>query len=223
MSRVGRISYATNGDEKGRDPTRRHYIGATIFIFFSALVFFYWAGFPLNNTVFEHGHPNLASELPGLFKSSRYTYEWWLLWALSMNALPPLLLAIALTETRVEEYAVVHGMVSGLMLIVSGTVFVLLYIQSCINCNTAFSVASTWCNDYRYCCAYFSITQEAIERCPNSTPCIPDITSDMLGLNGEYVQHIIFALVFAAMALAHLGVKDRMSRFGVFTNQQQQQ
>jgi len=202
-----------------RDPTRRHFIGGTIFIIFSALVFFYWAGFPLNNTVYEHGYPSLASELPGPFKSSRYHYEWWLVWILSLNALLPLLLAFSLTDNRVEEYARLHGFLAALLLVANGIVGILLLISWCIRCNTVYSAASTWCNDYRYCCAQFGNgIQETIDRCPNTTPCSPDVMTNELSVNGEYVHHMVFSLVFFLMALAHLGVKDSLSKFGVFTN-----
>lgn len=202
-----------------RDPTRRHFIGGTIFILFSALVFFYWAGFPLNNTIYEHGYPSLASELPGPFKSSRYHYEWWLVWILSLNALLPLVLAFSLTDNRVEEYARFHGFLAALLLVANAIVGILLLISWCFRCNTAYSAAATWCNDYRWCCAQFGNgLQETIDRCPNTTPCAPDVMSNALSVNGEYIHHMVFSLVFFLLALAHLGVKDSLSKFGVFTN-----
>lgn len=201
-----------------RDPTLRHYVGGTIFIIFSTLVFFYWAAFPLNNTIFQNGYPSLSSELPGPFKSSRYHYEWWLIWILTLNALLPLLLAFCLTENKVEEYARFHGFLAALLLIANVIVGLLLLISWCIRCNTAYSAASSWCNDYRWCCANFGLNQEAIERCPNTTPCVPDVMSSMLSVNGEYVQHMVFSLIFFLMALSHLGVKDSLAKFGIFTN-----
>jgi hypothetical protein len=202
-----------------RNPTRRHYIGGTIFIILHAVIFFHWAGFAANNTIFEYGHPTLGSELPGPLKSSRYTYEWWLVWTLSLNGLSPLLLAISLTENKVEEYARLHGFVSALLLVISGVVFILMLIQWCINCNTAFSSASTWCNDYRWCCAHFGASQEAIERCANSTPCIPDVVSSALSVNGEWITHMVHAFVLTLLNLASLAVKDSLSKFGIYTNQ----
>ena len=199
------------------NPTRRHYIGGIVFIVISLLVFLYWAGVPLLNTQFFHGYSRLGSPTVE-FRSARYGWDWWTIWLLTLNGLAPLLLARALTENKIQEYSRAHGFIVALLLLVNLWCFAVLSIRWCAFCNRSGTPGSTACNDYRYGCVYFGASTENTHWCPNGIGCTPAVTSGDLYRNAEYFQHWLFSIIFFLMAFLHLGVKDSLAKFGLFSN-----
>lgn len=222
--RIGQTNNGnSNGKKTGRSPTYRHFVGGTLFAFFTLAIFFYWAAFPLLNTLFIHGYPRFAiPPSPNEFKSARYGYDWWLIWILTLNGILPLLLMMSMMENRIQEYARVYFFIAAFIAIADIVVFVWLLGRACFTCNIYNTPQNTACNDYRWCGVPgfgfgMGSTAEGREWCPNVGPFNPPVAS--AHLNAEYTQHIIFAGVFSILALLHLAQSRTLTRYGIFTNE----
>lgn len=156
-------------------------------------LFTYWAAWPLWDTIFIFGFPLLGIPPgPGPFYSNRYGYQWWFLFFMIGNLLPPLFFFVAANNKR----SVIMGwLYLAIILLVAITNFVSLCVFVGVwlfDCNNQFWFNSegSICNSYQYCCSQFG---GASNTCPNTTPCPYSIT---LYANHEFIQHMIFGLVF---------------------------
>ena len=202
---------------KRRSPTRRHFIGGVIFIIFNLLLFTYWASFPLLNTKFFHGTTKLGTT-SAEFRSARYGWDWWTVWLLTLNGLAPFLLAMALTENRVPEFAKTHGFVTALLLLINVWCFAVLSIRWCAFCNREGVPGSTACNDYKFCGVYFGASENQ-QWCYNSIPFTPSVNSSELKRNQEYFQHWLFSIFFFILSFWNLGIQKSLTDFGIFSNE----
>lgn len=194
----------------------RHYVGGCLFVLFSSLVFLYWVCVPLNDTQFTYGYPRLATPpSPNGFKTSRYGWDWWLIWVLTLNGLLPILLAFSLMKSNYKEFSKIHIFLAAIWTFGNLVLFFWLWIRSCFNCNTGYSFYNSACNDPRWCCKYFGATPDAAEWCPNTTPCVPDVTD--LAITPQYFQHWLFSMFFALLSLFHVFVNKSLSDNGLFT------
>ena len=209
ISPAGSTGGAEDSDSSSSGPPLRRYIGATLFLFFSAAFWFYWAAFPLVNTIFVDGYP--SNHFGDRFVTARYTWEWWNVWLLTLNALIYLMFALALMNNTIEEYARVHKFFAIMGIVVNLYVVAILTVTWLLFCNTSFSLGSS-CNDYRACCVYFP----SVDWCPNTVPCVPNVVSGDLRRNAEATQHWAFALVFFLMACWHTSINGDLKEFGVF-------
>jgi hypothetical protein len=198
----------------------RHYVGATLFLFFSGGFFFYWMAFPLVNTVFFDGLAQLGTPPPPgqteqwSYRTARYGWDWWLVWLLSLNGLLPMMLAWAMAHSGIEQFARLHAWFAKVGLVVNVVVVVILTIRWGVNCNNGFSGGNTACNDARWCCRFFPSPW-----CPNGAPCgydvAPDITSEALVRSQEMLQHWAFGFVFFVFACWHVSINTDLREFGV--------
>lgn len=186
----------------------RRFVSAYIGIFAHAALFFYWSAFPLVNTIFVTGIPQLGTSAE--YVSARYATDWWMVWLLTLNALLPITLAWAITNNRIEEWTRIHEFFSKFAVWINLIVFVVLTVRWPIFCNTPFSVASTACNDYRWCCVFFPSVW-----CPNTTPCNPAVTLGSLERNQEMIAHWGFSLAFLVLAVWNRGWNTELRSFRV--------
>jgi hypothetical protein len=189
----------------------RRYVTAALFVLLSAGILIYWTAFPLVNTIFFDGYPQPGSPpAPGPYRSARYTADWWMVWLLGLNWFLPMMLAFAMTNNSIEEYARLHKYFATLAMLVNLVVIVVLTVQWVFFCNTTFPFLGRACADYRLCCVYFPG-----EWCSNTTPCIPNVVSGDLAQNHEMFQHWVFGFVFLVMAYWHRSINSDLKEFGL--------
>lgn len=193
-------------------PTRV-YISVAFFIILSGGLYQYWLTVPCVNSLFPRFYPRLGSELPGPFLSTPMhdNWDWWIFAVTHWNALPPMVLAMAVTHRSLHEYAFAHSFVSvwaflaNLFVIVAGAVRWVGF------CNTSGSGYSTSCNSDLWCCVYWPS-----EWCPNNGACIftsgAVIAAGDLHRSPEMTQTWAFAFVFFLMAFWHLRINHSLGR-----------
>lgn len=193
-------------------PTRL-YIALTLFILLSGGLYWYWLAFPCVNTQFPEFYPRLGSELPGPWFSTLYgdNWDWWMYLITNWNALPPMLLTMAITHRSIREYAFAHAFVCLWALLENLFVIIAGAIRWVGWCNTSGSAASTACNSYLWCCVYWPNAW-----CPNNGVCTfssgASVTSADLHRNSEMTQTWAFAFVFFVMAVWHIQVNFTLRR-----------
>ncbi len=205
------MSYSPSGSyvepERPHVPLR-HYVVATFILFFTAAFYWYWRTFPMINTRFTHGYPQAATV--ALFQSARHSFNWWLVWGLSLNGLLPQLLAFALANSDIHELTRFHKWVAGWLYITNRVLIVLLSAQWLFLTNNAIAGIASAFNDYRWCCVYFPSPW-----CHNAIACTPTVSSAALSINFEGLQHWAFAWVFALISSWHLTLNANLREFGV--------
>lgn len=186
-------------------------LGISVAIIYTGL-YAYWAAFPLWNTVYIYGYPLLAiPPSPGPFYSSRYSYQWWFVWMLASNIAPPLLFLIA-ANFRKSTLASSAFYWLNVLVVIASTASLLCFVYVWIfDCNYGWS-SNSICNDYRYCCEQFA---NAPSICPNTTPCPPG--NVRLYPNPDFIQHLIFALIFTLLASVMSWIYYRMRKYKVIT------
>lgn len=198
-------------DEVGsaRVPLRR-YIQVFVFIFAYTGFWFYWGAFVLINTQYTDGNPQLGT--PGTsYLSARYNlWDWWPVWALGLNVLLPLSLAMAVADNTVEEWARLHRWFCSASFGVNIVVFLWLTVAWGVVCNNAYSGAHSACNDGRWCGVHYPSPW-----CPNNSPFTPPVSSGDLTRNQEMTTHWAFALVFLLLGTWHRSFNDDLREFGV--------
>lgn len=219
--RIGKGISPEDGDPVGESeiPTRAFYM-ATVFIFFSGAFYFWWLSIYGINTVFFEGYPQLGTLLPGELFSTRYTrWYWWMVYLISWNAAPPMLLAMALTHNRVREWAQVHQFFCIWLLVSNLVALITLSVLWVIATNNSFSGASTAANDYLYCCVFWPNSW-----CPNNSPCTFNpafllTSSSQLSRNEEMTAHWAFCFVFFLFSYWHLKYSENLRKnYGVLDN-----
>jgi hypothetical protein len=198
-------------------PPIRVYIGVTLFILMSAILYWYWLAFVCVNAQFPEFYPRLGSELPGPWFSTLYgeNWDWWIYWLTNLNALPPMLLAMAVTHNKLREYAYAHAFVCVWIMLENLFVIIVGAIRWIGWCNNSNSAAATACNSYLWCCVYWPNAW-----CPNNGACTFSsgaiVTSADLHRNSEMTQTWAFAFVFFVMAVWHIKVNYSLRRnFGL--------
>lgn len=184
----------------------RRYVGPVMFLLLSAGVFFYWSGIVLLNTTWYTGYTRCTQ-----YVSSRYSFEWWVVWLLTLNAIPILLFALSLANNTVEEINRLHKWFSTMFIVVNGLVFILLAILWGVFCNSSITGGAA-CNDYRWCCVNFPSVW-----CPNAVPCNPAVVGSELSRNAEMTQHFIFSVVFGFIALFFVKINNDLREFKIFS------
>lgn len=187
----------------------RHYVIASLLLFFTASFYWYWRTFPLVNTRFTHGYPDTSS---GLFQSARYSFHWWLIWGLSLNGLLPTTLAFAMAFNDIRELTRFHKWVAGWMWIINRVLIILLTVQWVAMTNNAISGIASAFNDYFWCCVYFPS-----QWCPNAIACTPNVAASALSINREGLQHWAFAWVFAVISSWHLALNANLREYKVLS------
>lgn len=196
-----------------RDVPVRVFIGIVIFLLLSGGLYWYWLAFPCVNSQFPEFYPRLGSELPGPWFSTLYgeNWDWWLYAITNVNALPPMVLAMAVTHRKLHEYAFAHIFICIWALLENIVVIVVGAIRWAGWCNTSSSAASTGCNSYLWCCVYWPNAW-----CPNNGACTFSsgavITSADLHRNSEMTQTWAFAFVFFLMTVWHIQVNFSLRR-----------
>jgi hypothetical protein len=191
----------------------RVYIGVTLFLVLSAGVYWSWLVFAGINSQFPEFYPRLGSELPGPWFSTLYgdNWDWWMFVITNVNALPPMLLAMAVTHNSLREYAFAHVFVCTWTFL--GNLFVI--ITGAIRwvgwCNVSSSAASTSCNSALWCCVYWPNAW-----CPNNGACtfssgfVP--TASDLHRSTEMTMTWAYAFVFFLMAVWHIKINFSLRR-----------
>lgn len=175
------------------------------------LLFAYWAAWPLFDTIYIHGYPLLGIPPgPGPLASIQYGWQWWFMWLMVFNYLPGLAYTAALQLKKSHLVTAVHFWTSLLVGFVTSVVFLVLLGILIFDCNYGWTGGSI-CNDYRWCCQYFA---GAVDICGNVTPCIGGAVN--LYPNGEFVQHVVFSLIFVFMATVEVWLNYRMIKYGIF-------
>lgn len=195
----------------------RHFVGTTLFIIASAVFCFYFIAFPLVKLRFTHGYPRFGTPpSPNIFKSDRYTWGWVFIYLLTaVNLMLPYLLAIAVVNNTMPEISKLHYFITRISIVLSMIVFIGLSVSWLLFCNRFFPQYS-YCHDLDWCCAYFSSSVEASQWCPNTTPCMPDVTSRMLSRPDAFFQTWLFSLLFAFWGLAHRAVNIDLKGYGLW-------
>lgn len=193
--------------QEGEVPTRR-YIGVFAFVFLNSGLFYFWYAFPLANTIWYDGLPQIGTS--DKYVSARYDWDWWHVFLLSLNQLLPITLAWAVANSDVDEWGRVHRWLAIAATRVNIWVFLVLTVRWAFFCNTPFSAGSTACNDYRWCCVFFPN-----DWCPNNSVCNPNITLGDLQRNKEMIQHWAFSLVYFLLALWNVQINNDMREYGV--------
>lgn len=172
------------------------------------LLFVYWAAFPLWDTIFIDGFPLFGIPPgPGPFYSTRYSYQWWFLWMLTLNFMPPYLFFIAAIRRKSYLASSAYFWLSFLVQLIT---FVAVIVFICVwifSCNYWFSGDSI-CNSPLYCCQHFA---DAPGICPNVTPCIAGNVT--LYPNPDFIQHIIFGFIFLLAGIVELWMYYRLRKY----------
>jgi hypothetical protein len=209
ISPEGTFGYGGQSSLYPEVPLRR-YIGGTLFLFASALLYWYWLAFPFLNTIFTHGYPRLGSPMALEFLSARYGWDWVHIYLLALNVLLPLSLAFAMTNNRVEEYTRLHAWFATLFMVINIWVVLVLSWRWLFYCNNAYTAMHSACNDYRYCCVFFPSSW-----CPNTAMCTPSVTSAVLQRNNEMLQNWAFGFAFFLLAVWNRSINSDLKEFGV--------
>jgi len=212
ISPSGTVSPTFNYDD---DIPLRRYVGATLFIFFSAGFFFYWTAVPLANTVFVDGYPQFGiPPSPGKWTSNRYGWEWWHIWLLTLNGALPILLAVALTNNNIDEYRRLHKFAGIGLVLLNLWVFLVLTIGWFFMCNSNGWGGWTGCIDYRWCCANYA-GSGAQGWCSNVAPCVPNVLSGDLVRNQEMTTHWAFSMIFFLLTIWNLTINADFREYGL--------
>jgi hypothetical protein len=191
----------------------RHYVWATMFVIGSTLFYMYPIMVPMLNAKFPANYESIS---PRVFVSSRYGYEWWITFIMSLNILLPYALALALVNNNVPEWAHLHYYTARLLTFVNIVLFIMFSVDWVFLCNNGFVPWSTLCNDPRYCCVYFGSSQINLEWCPNITPCTPDVSGSMLYRSDEFFQIWLWCLFFWLLAFSHRAINKELAQYGFF-------
>ena len=186
-----------------------YYVGATLFSFFSAGICFYWAAFPLVNTVYTHGYTAINQ-----FNSSRYQWDWWFVWLLSFNVALPLMFQHAITNNGTGVWGKIHKLLCGLVIWINIVSLGALTVQWIFFCNNSASGLYSACNDYRWCGRYFGGTGGI---CPNGVMFPGDFNVEYsdLSRNTEMLTHWIYCFVFTVHAWIHISVNADYIGYGI--------
>jgi len=207
----------TYGPEKQQASQRikgRHFISASIFIVISSLFCFYYIAFPLSHLKFTHEYPRFGTPpVPNEFRSARYTWIWVFIYILTaLSLMLPFLLASAITNNTMPEYAKIHYFVSRITITVSSIGFIGLSVVWLFFCNTSYGEYSL-CHDPRWCCHQYAA---AIPWCPNGTPCVPHVSGGELYRDDAFFQVWLLSILFAFWAMGHKQVNKDMQSYGLF-------
>lgn len=171
-------------------------------------IFAYWAAFPLLDTLYLDGYPLMGiPPSPGAFVSTLYDWQWWFIWFLLSNVIPPIVFFMVVLLPPSVLATRTHFWLTVVVSVASALTFLVLLGILFADCNWAWAGRSI-CADYKWCCVHFG---SAPDICPNVGPCTADLFP-----NGEFIQHVVFALIFSAFALVQLWLNFRMRKYGVF-------
>lgn len=183
-------------------------VAVAVFLFLNMAVLWYWSGFPLNNTKFVYGAP-AAGAANYAFQSTRYTWEWWSIWLLSLNLLLPNSLVAAVVNNAEPLFAIVHMLFAKLSVWSNIACIVMLSFQWAVECNQAGSP----CNDPRWCNSYFSSQPNF---CPNTVPFTPAVTGSLVR-SDEFFQHWLFSIFFLLFSIfGHIWANKLLQKAGLF-------
>lgn len=176
--------------------------------FIYAIVFCYWAAFPLLDTIFVHGYPLFAiPPSPGPYYSDVANYQWWFVWLLTTNLIPPIVFVMVILLEKSTFFTSAHYWLSVLVSLLSGIAFVVFLGILIFDCNYSWSGGSI-CNSALWCCKYFA---NAPDLCPNVTPCDGNRMP-----SAAFLQHLVLSLIFSIFALGQIWISFRMQKYRVF-------
>lgn len=207
------ISQLLRKSEDIPPPTRKELVGMGLVvagIYF--ILFIYWCAFPLLDTQFLFGYPTLGVPPgPGDFVNYRYPYwQWWFVWFMIANIFPPLIfLGTLLFEEPSILVTGVHFWSSIIIGVITSACFIVFLGILIFDCNYGWSGASL-CNSNLWCCIYFAGSYDI---CGNVTPCPGNVN---LYPNGQFVQHLVFSLLFAAGGYMMVYVNERFVKAGIY-------
>lgn len=171
-------------------------------------IFTYWCAFPLLDTLYMYEYPTLGIPPgPGKFISTLYTWQWFFIWILICNYLPPVISMFTLMMEKSHLLTAFHFWSILLIGILSGICFLTFLGILVGDCNWFYSGESI-CKSYRWCCSHFAV---AYELCGNVTPCDGDLLP-----NAEFVAHIVCSGVFSMFAFIMIWLNYRMIKYEVF-------
>lgn len=200
----GAVAYPDENASEGR------LLGIAVAYIYAGL-FVYWAAWPLWDTVFAHGYPLMGIPPgPGPFWNELGRFQWWFIWLLAGNVIPPILYLMAAAMKRRSHFVTAaHFWLSLLVSIASLMTFVVCLGILAFNCNYSWSGGSV-CNSELYCCIHYPNNPNL---CPNVGPCPGSV---FLYPNAQFSQHIVFSLIFCVMSLIEVWLNFRMRAYGVF-------
>lgn len=186
------------------DPNQRNMlIFLSVFVTLTMIVYWSWAAFPLNNANFQDGYIN--TPIGRFYKSSRYGFEWWIVWLMGLNFLVPYTLCGALVNNLHvingrNPWAVIHRLFAGLAMLLNLVVVICFAIMWVTMCNLSWSPWASLCNDPRWCCEFNNP-----EWCVNGGfMCLPNPGWDgLLHRSEPFFQCFIYAIVFLVLAIIY--------------------
>jgi hypothetical protein len=159
-------------------------------------LFVFWAIFALWNTIIMQF----------------YDYQWFFLYFLCLNILPPILMLLSMNFPNSLSINSAFFWLTVLVIIISfASLLVFLGVWG-FDCNNNLFLNSdqSICNDYKYCCQAFDVSPN---QCDNVTPC-PYYAN--LNPNPEFVQHMVFAFVFSMAGTVLVWINYRLKAYGYF-------
>lgn len=200
--------------------TRQIWVGMGFCIFSFALCWG-WAAFGLNNTFFLDEYTNLDT---GVYRNTRYQWEWFFLYFLSFNLFLPWMLVFFIVNNAFSELVDWHRFLSNIFMILNLGLFIALFFWGLFVCNTSWSPFSTACNDPKYCCNYYGSAQIW---CKNTIDCVCESTNTEcitlgaatyfgdLRWSWPFWISFVFAGVFGVMAWLHKRMNLKLVAAGV--------
>ena len=189
----------------------------TLFCFICLALITAYVGICWLNFTLIFGYPAIAAPpSPGPFVNQRYTFQYFCVYLLGINFLPPLCLMIAANIPNQISGKFLHQIVTILAFVVnvfSGIFLVLLYWWFCNGSNATMSVLA---NDVSWCCVHFA---SAPVLCPIApTGCIPGspTTRAELSVPLEYTLSMVAALVFFLLTWGHLQINAKFRRWNIW-------
>jgi hypothetical protein len=193
-------------------PTAR-YDMAALFGLITASCYVYYVMWPVVNTVWVDGYPQMggAAPEPGAYQVTMYQWDWSM--CIIMLAFGGIIIFyfMALVNNSIPELSWWHDSYASLIMFSTFVVFVILSWRWLFYCNTGYSQFDTSCNDYRWCGVFYPNVF-----CPNTGPFNPPVAFTQLSRNDEMTQHWAFTFAFFILAWWHVKWNVKLRSQGIF-------
>lgn len=191
-------------------------IFAAVFLLASAGFFFWFIGILVVNLNFLCGYPLLEGGAGvGTYTCTLYSWDYWFIWLLFLNALPLVAFGAALVVNDTSITPTAHqicAVAAALVTLASFIYFIGILVFKTNNYLLASPLSIS--NNERYCCEYFGSNPDI---CPNTTPCIAGTSVRMVANPSDAFLKVFIASVgFLVNVTFHLVLNNRMKKYKVF-------
>lgn len=204
-----------------RDRSLEGMVIVTGFILISAIGTILFYAFVYSAFSLVHGYPSIGVSpgAPGPFLSQRYTAQWFLVYALSLNYALPALLALAIATPGRITAVFLHRQVTALVGLANAGIGLALLILYWIYCNGANATWNAMANDVAWCCVNAAKSAVATELCGAIDPltCVPLRTASTLHVATPYLWSMLATIAFVVNAYFHFMINSFLPRWKLWS------